>query len=110
MVGPLPPHQARGDPAQLVVDQRDEFTPGPLVAGPGPSQDERKSLRLPGSHDASDDKTMKGSLRHFSQDSSGGQGAEDRRRTDFVDLTSRNNPPLGKGDTRLFGKASARAI
>ena len=42
VVGPLPPHQARGDPAQLVIDQREELTPGPLVPGPGPSQDERQ--------------------------------------------------------------------
>ena len=48
MVGPLPLHQAGGDPAQLVVDQRDEFTPGPLVTGPGPTKDQREFVRLPG--------------------------------------------------------------
>jgi hypothetical protein len=34
----------RGEPAQLVVDRRDVFTPGPLVPVPGPTPDERESL------------------------------------------------------------------
>ena len=56
VVGPLPPHQARGDPAQLVIDQREQFTPGRLVPGPGPSQDERQSLLRLGPHLPSDKK------------------------------------------------------
>jgi hypothetical protein len=46
VVGPLPPHQAGGDSAQLVIDQREDLIPCPLVPVPGPSHDERQSLLL----------------------------------------------------------------
>jgi hypothetical protein len=92
MIGPLPPHQARRDLAQLLVDQRDDFTSGPLITGPGPTEDEREFVRLPGSHDSSFDKAVEvpppGILR--------GTHREDkerkRRRTDSAGIFSGHEP------------------
>ena len=57
---PLPAHQAGGDLAQLVIDQRDELTPGPLVAGPGPSQDQSQIAPRLGPHHPSIEKNAEG--------------------------------------------------
>ena len=46
MAGPLAEHQYAERPGQLVVDQRDQLAPGPLVADPGPAEDDRKSLHV----------------------------------------------------------------
>ena len=62
MVAPLAAHQAGGDLAQLVIDQFDELIPGPLVAGPGPSQDQSQIAPRFGLHHSPVKKSLKGSL------------------------------------------------
>src|SRR4051812_34457225 len=62
MVGTLAAHEAGGHPAQLVIDPRDEFTPGPVVALSGPPQNERQVPPRLGLHHPSVQKTRMAKL------------------------------------------------
>ena len=65
-----------GHPAQLVVDPRDQLTPGPIVPVPGPSQDQRQfPLRL-GIH-RPPQKSGEGYYGHFPRDPSRGKYRRD---------------------------------
>jgi hypothetical protein len=60
VVGPLLAHQASGHLAQLIIDQCDELTPGPVVTSPGLPQDECQVTQRLGLHHLFLKRIMKG--------------------------------------------------
>jgi hypothetical protein len=76
MVESLAPHESGGDVTQLLIDQADELTPGPLVAVTGSTKHECQIALQPGTHVTSAEQFNEGFYRHYPQEFLKGQGVK----------------------------------